>query len=226
MIKRIIFIILAILIMTGCNVGVQQTISAQPPTKTSEPATATQLKSSPALPTATKSAPAAAALTPAPTLPKSTAGPLTMTNPAFSNNVPIPKKFTCDAENLSPAIEWSNVPEAALSLALIADDPDAPGGTWVHWVLYNIPPTLKKLPEGIAKGAEISGIGLQGLTSFGDAGYGGPCPPQGSPHRYYFRLYALDLAPNLAAGMNSGKLQSAIKGHILAEAVLMGTYQR
>ncbi len=149
-----------------------------------------------------------------------------ISSPAFNDGQPIPKKFTCQGENVSPALSWSDVPAEARSLALVTEDPDAPSGTFIHWVVYNMPHTLTGLPEKVAATAEVIGIGSQGIAGFGRAGYGGPCPPPGKPHRYYFKLYALDLDPSLPPGLNAAGLQKQIAGHILAQAQWMGTYQR
>lgn len=145
---------------------------------------------------------------------------------AFTDGQPIPTRYTCSGENISPTLAIEGVPTGAKSLVLIMDDPDAPSGTWVHWVLYNIPPTVTDLPERLASDAQLSGIGSQGPTSFGRPGYGGSCPPAGKAHRYFFKLYALDLEPTLKAGLDKGSLLKQMEGHILAEAQVMGTYQR
>ncbi len=149
-----------------------------------------------------------------------------ITSPAFTEGNPIPRKYTCDAEDLSPPLNWSGVPAEAKSLALIADDPDAPVGTWVHWVIFNLPPSLAGLPEGIAKTPMVEGLGLQGNNDFRRSGYGGPCPPRGKPHRYFFKLYALDTSLALGAGATKADVEKAMRGHILAQGQLMGTYGR
>ena len=149
-----------------------------------------------------------------------------ISSPAFSEGNPISKKYSCDAEDLSPPLAWSGIPAGAKSLALIADDPDAPDGTWVHWVLFNIPATLTSLPEGVKKSPTVENIGTQGKNGFGKAGYGGPCPPKGKSHRYFFKLYALDTALNLQAGASKADLEKAMQGHILAQGQLMCTYGR
>ena len=151
-----------------------------------------------------------------------------LTSTAFSEGASIPKKYTCDAEDASPPLAWSGLPQGIKSLALIADDPDAPVGTWVHWVIYNIPPTLAGLPEGVAKTAAVQGIGTQGKSGFGKPGYGGPCPPRGhGPHRYTFTLYALDIASlKLKAGAGRREMEAALRGHILAQATYLGRYER
>lgn len=147
---------------------------------------------------------------------------------AFENGSAIPSLYTCDGENISTPLSWHAVPPAAKSLALICSDPDASNGDWVHWVVYNIPPEVNSLPEKIAAQAsvEIAGVVLtQGLNSWPKVGYGGPCPPSGT-HHYFFKLYALALTPNLPAGLTKHKLLEKIRGHVLAEAQLMGTYAR
>jgi hypothetical protein len=154
-----------------------------------------------------------------------TAMTIQITSPAFSEGNPIPKKYTCDAEDVSPPLAWSGLPAGTQSMALIADDPDAPVGTWVHWVIFNLPPTLPGLSEGIAKTPTVEG-GIQGNNDFRKAGYGGPCPPRGKPHRYFFKLYALDTSLALEAGASKADVEKAMRGHILAQGQLMGTYSR
>ncbi len=149
-----------------------------------------------------------------------------LTSPAFSNEGVIPQQHTCDGADLSPELAWSGLPAGTGSLALICDDPDAPGRTWVHWVLYNLPADAAGLPEGLPAEAEPPAGGVHGKSDFGRLGYGGPCPPAGKPHRYYFRLYALDTQLDLAAGASKGEVVDAMHGHILAQGELMGTYQR
>lgn len=151
---------------------------------------------------------------------------MNITSPAFSDGASIPARFTCQGENLSPQLDWSGVPSGARSLALVVSDPDAPGGTFIHWVLYNLPPQTSGLPEGVPASERLSSGAAQGRNDFGRIGYGGPCPPPGKPHRYIFTLYALDLAPDLPAGLNAARLNSLMRGHILAQASLTGLYQR
>jgi len=161
-----------------------------------------------------------------------TAGPggfamaFALTSKAFDNGGNIPKKFTCDGPDVSPALAWNDPPVGTRSLALISDDPDAPMGTWVHWVAFDIPAGTRELPEGVAKTADLPGGGRQGRTDFGRVGYGGPCPPPGKPHRYYFKLYALDAQLSLKPGSTKADVEKAMKGHILAQAELMGRYGR
>jgi len=149
-----------------------------------------------------------------------------LSSPAFAEGAPIPARYTCDGENVSPPLKWSNVPPGTKSIALIADDPDAPAGTWVHWVMYNIPPATTELPEALPTTEVILSQVRQGVTDFKRPGYGGPCPPGGSPHRYFFRLYALDTELQLQPRATQKDLVGAIQGHILAQGQLMGTYQR
>jgi Raf kinase inhibitor-like YbhB/YbcL family protein len=145
---------------------------------------------------------------------------------AFSNGEAIPKKFTCDGPDVSPQLSWKEAPAATQSFALITDDPDAPAGTWVHWVLYNLPANTRELPEGMEKQERLATGALQGRNDFRRIGYGGPCPPPGKPHRYYFKLFALDTKLDLKAGATKPDLEHAMKGHILGEAELVGRYGR
>jgi Raf kinase inhibitor-like YbhB/YbcL family protein len=146
-------------------------------------------------------------------------------SPAFKQGDFIPSRYTCDGEDISPALKWTNVPEGTKSLALICDDPDAPIGDWVHWVLYNIPPETKELKENIPPDKILKDGSIHGLNDWKRYGYGGPCPPSGV-HRYFFKLYALDTKLNLAPGATKRQLLEAMKGHIIAQGELMGKYQR
>lgn len=148
-----------------------------------------------------------------------------VTSTAFSKGEMIPAKYTCDGDDLSPPLAWEGVPAAAESLALISDDPDAPKGTWVHWVLYNLPPETRTLPEGVPPDATLPSGAKQGITDFRRLGYGGPCPP-GGIHRYYFKIYALDTLLQLASAATKADVEQAMAGHILASGQLMGRYQR
>ncbi|MCX7624781.1 MAG: YbhB/YbcL family Raf kinase inhibitor-like protein [Candidatus Sumerlaeaceae bacterium] len=150
---------------------------------------------------------------------------LTVTSPAFSEGGPIPSKYTCDGPDFSPPLEIRHIPDGTKSLALISDDPDAPRGTWVHWVLYDWPPTQPDLPENLPKTGELSNGAKQGTNDFRRLGYGGPCPPSGT-HRYFFKVYALDTVLGKPSGLTKAQLEAAMKGHILAEGVLMGRYAR
>jgi Raf kinase inhibitor-like YbhB/YbcL family protein len=148
-----------------------------------------------------------------------------ITSTAFANEEMIPRRYTCDGEDISPPLSWRGVPPGAESLALIADDPDAPRKTWVHWVAYNLPAANGGLPENVPPEKTIVGGGRQGTSDFGRVGYGGPCPPSGI-HRYFFRLYALDAELGLAPGATKEELLQAMAGHVLGEAQVMGRYRR
>lgn len=144
---------------------------------------------------------------------------------AFAEGSMIPKKYTCDGINVSPPIQWSVVPEGTKSLAIICDDPDAPMGTWVHWVIYNLPAGINELPENVPTQPTLPDGSRQGRNDFGKIGYGGPCPPRGV-HRYYFKIYALSEELKVEGDLTKSRLLDAMKGHVLAEGQLMGTYKR
>ena len=148
-----------------------------------------------------------------------------LTSTAFEEGGMIPAEYTCDGQNISPPLAWSGVPDGAKTLALIADDPDAPRGTWVHWIVYQIPPTEKGLPENVPARATLDNGARQGTNDFKKTAYGGPCPPSGT-HRYFFKLYALDADLNLPPGATKDQLLKATEGHVLAEGQLMGRYKR
>ncbi len=150
---------------------------------------------------------------------------LALSSPAFAHGQSIPRKYTCDGEDVSPPLSWSGAPPGTKSFALIADDPDAPAGTWVHWVLYDIPSQNTGLPEHVHAEAKLADSGVRGSNSWQRLGYGGPCPPGGT-HRYFFKLYALDAVLSLPAGSGKTQLLFAMEGHVLAQTDLMGTYQR
>ena len=151
---------------------------------------------------------------------------LELSSNSFSSGGNIPRQFTCDAEDRSPELHWSKPPDGTRSIALIADDPDAPVGTWVHWVLFNLPPDTQSLPEGVPKTDSLENGASQGTNDFGNVGYGGPCPPPGKPHRYFFKLYALDSPLSLKAGAKKADVERSMKGHILAQGECMGRYGR
>ena len=150
---------------------------------------------------------------------------LQLKSSAFSNGGTIPSKFTCDGPDLSPGLSWNDPPTDTKVFALIMDDPDAPAGTWVHWVLYDLPASLRELPEGVPKKKDLESGARQGSNDFGKIGYGGPCPPRGAAHRYSFRLYALDRPAQLRAGAAKSDVERAMKGHILAQSELIGRFQ-
>lgn len=149
-----------------------------------------------------------------------------ITSSSFPDGAAIPKKFTCDGENISPQLSWTTVPNGTKSLALITEDPDAPAGTWTHWVLFDLPGDARQLPEGVAPSNELPDGAKQGKNDFGKIGYGGPCPPPGKAHRYFFKLYALSSDPEVQAGASKQHLLHAMEGYILAQTEIVGTYQR
>ena len=154
-----------------------------------------------------------------------------ITSTAFSEGQPIPQIYTCQGKNISPQLQWTGVPPNTKSFALICDDPDAPDPdapkmTWVHWVLYDLPSTISKLPEDVAKTPTLPDGSKQGITDFKRIGYGGPCPPPRDAHRYFFKLYALDKMLDLKPGLTKNDLLKAMESHVLAQGQLMGTYQR
>ena len=151
---------------------------------------------------------------------------LQLSSTAFVEGQPISEKHTCQGLDVSPPLKWSGAPPATKSFALIADDPDAPVGTWVHWVLFDLPPATTELAEDTPKSQHLPGNAKQGLNDFRRLGYGGPCPPPGKPHRYFFKLYALDTLLDLKPGISKKDLLKAMEGHVIAEGQLMGTYQR
>ena len=145
---------------------------------------------------------------------------LKITSPAFQNNDNIPSKYTCDGSDINPSLMIENCPAGAKSFALICDDPDAPMGTWVHWVLWNIPPSVKEIKEN-----SVPQGGVEGMNDFRKHSYGGPCPPSGT-HRYFFKVYALDTLLIISPNSTKADLEKAIKGHILAQGQLIGLYKR
>jgi Raf kinase inhibitor-like YbhB/YbcL family protein len=150
---------------------------------------------------------------------------IVMKSSAFPNGGSIPAKYTCDGEDISPPIEWGPLPPGTVTIALIVDDPDAPRGTWVHWVVYNIPSEDRWLPEDIPNQPIQPDCCLQGLNDFRRIGYGGPCPP-GGVHRYFFKLYALNVKLDLAPGSTKAQLLEAMEGHIIGTGEYIGTYSR
>lgn len=143
-----------------------------------------------------------------------------LSSTAFAEGDAIPRKYTCDGDNVSPALSWQGAPQATKSLVLIMDDPDAPSGTFVHWILFDIPPAFSLLREG------VRGVGMPGANSYRKVGYNGPCPPPGPAHRYFFKVYALDQLLRLRPGVIKAELEGAMQGHILDSGQLMGRYGR
>ena len=148
-----------------------------------------------------------------------------LTSTAFIEGAMIPQRYTCDGENISPPLVWAGVPSGTRSLALICDDPDAPVGTWDHWVLYNIPADTAGLQESIPEKTILDTGAVHGSNSWGRIGYGGPCPPGGT-HRYFFKLFALDTLLDLKSGATTSQLLEAMEGHVLTQGQLMGKYRR
>jgi Raf kinase inhibitor-like YbhB/YbcL family protein len=149
-----------------------------------------------------------------------------LTSAAFQEGQTIPRQYTADGKDISPPLQWDEPPQGTQSWALICDDPDAPRGTWVHWVLFNLPAETRSLEEGMPASATLANAAKQGKNDFRKLGYGGPAPPPGKPHRYFFKLYAVDQQLDLAAGATKAELVAALKGHVLAEGQLMGRYGR
>ena len=145
---------------------------------------------------------------------------------AFQAGADIPRKHTCDGGDVSPLLRWEKAPAGTKAFALIVDDPDAPAGTWVHWVIYDLPAQTKELAEGTPKTETLANGAKQGMNDFRRIGYSGPCPPPGPPHRYFFKLYALDAPTNLSPRATKQQLLESMKGHVLAEAELVGRYKR
>jgi len=148
-----------------------------------------------------------------------------LTSPAFQDNGPIPSKYTCDSENISPPLQWENIPDKTKAIVLICDDPDAPMGTWVHWVLYNLPKEKRSLEENFPDDETLEKGIRQGLNDFGHLGYGGPCPPGGT-HRYFFKIYALDCRFEITQIPDKKMIENLMTGHILAQGLLTGKYTR
>lgn len=157
---------------------------------------------------------------------------LRINSPAFADGDTMPVKYTCDGDDVSPKLEWSGIPDSAKSLALICDDPDAPMGTWVHWVIFNIPPEAAGFDEnytpskGVSKASAPDEGPIDGINDFRCYGYKGPCPPSGPAHRYFFKLYALDTILNLKTGASKADVEKAMSGHIIARAEIIAKYKR
>ncbi len=158
-------------------------------------------------------------------VPTNEAGPFLLASAAFAQGEAIPARYSCDGENVSPSLAWTDPPAGTKSFALIMDDPDAPLDTWTHWVIYNIPTAALGLPESIPAGDQLPDGSLHGMNSWKETGYGGPCPPSGT-HRYFFKLYALDTVLDLEAGVTAQELIRAMEGHLLGQTELMGVYSK
>jgi len=151
---------------------------------------------------------------------------LTVSSTSFPAGTEIPKKFTCAGEDMSPQLSWSGAPSSVQAFALITDDPDAPAGTWTHWVLYDLPSSTTSLNEGLSKSDQLPDGSKQGRNDFRRIGYNGPCPPAGKPHRYFFKVYALDRKFDIKPGAARSEVEKAMQGHVLAQGEYMGTYRR
>lgn len=151
---------------------------------------------------------------------------ITITSTAFSAGGSIPVKFTGQGDDISPDLAWRDAPASLKSYALVCDDPDAPSGTWVHWTMWNIPPSTTSLPQGVPSDETLADGAVQGMTSSGHSGYSGPMPPRGNAHHYYFRIYALDTVLSLPPSASRAELDRAMRGHVVSQGQLMGTYQR
>jgi Raf kinase inhibitor-like YbhB/YbcL family protein len=156
--------------------------------------------------------------------PENTPEVMKLMSSAFAEGQRIPRPYTCDGVNVSPPLEWSGVPKTAQTLAIIAEDPDAPAGTWVHWVLYNLPAANIGMVENLTQDEKLKAGGFQGKNDFEKIGYGGPCPPSGT-HRYFFKIYAIDTELSLKAGATKADVENAMAGHVVSQAQLMGTYR-
>lgn len=237
----VLLILLSSLVASGCGAPATSTPQASPPTPTStsspQPEKEYTPEASPPTPTSTSSpqpekedTPEASPPTPSPTSsPQPVKGDEEMafqlTSSAFQPEGSIPAKYTCQGEDTSPPLRWSDPPVETASFALIVDDPDAPMGTWVHCVLYNLPGDVRELAESTLSDANLPDGSRQGNNSWGRTGYGGPCPPSGT-HRYFFKLYALDAELDLVEGATKEQLLQAMEGHILAQTELMGLYSK
>jgi hypothetical protein len=151
---------------------------------------------------------------------------LRISTPIWKPGEKIPRKYTCDDKDVSPPLVFEGAPAGTGAFAMICDDPDAPVGLWVHWVIYNIPGTAAGLKEGVPLDAKLKDGSLQGTNSWEKIGYGGPCPPPGKPHRYFFKLYALDAPLKAPSGLTAKALEETIRGHVLGQAEMIGTYGR
>jgi Raf kinase inhibitor-like YbhB/YbcL family protein len=151
---------------------------------------------------------------------------ISVSSNAFEHGSSIPVDYTCDGADRSPALSWEGLPDGTQSIALIVDDPDAPGRTFVHWVIYNIPANITGLPAAMPKNSSLKDGSMQGKNDFGRIGYFGPCPPPGKPHRYFFKVYALDTVLNLKSGASDSQLEAAMSGHILAQGEMVGKFGR
>ncbi len=151
---------------------------------------------------------------------------LTVLSAAFVMNAAIPTNYTCSGRDISPPLSWSAPPAGTQSIAILCDDPDAPVGDWVHWVIFNLPANTNSLPEAVPAKSQLPNGATQGMNDFGRGGYGGPCPPSGKPHRYFFKVFALDTKLSLTSKASKKELLRAIEGHVVAKGELVGTFKR
>ena len=232
----LVLVLTSILVVTACGGGETTTTTTQPATTatTSEPTTTATTEPDPTTPPPTTDSttppttePTTIPTTPPTTEPTTPPEPeeMVITSAAFEEGGIIPDMYSCDGADISPELNWTGVPEGTHELALVMDDPDAPGGTFVHWVIYDIPADVTSLEENLPKTMELANGAVQGLNDFMGIGYGGPCPPAGQSHRYFVTLYAIDADLELGAVLNKGMLLATIEGHVLAEAQLMGNFQ-
>jgi Raf kinase inhibitor-like YbhB/YbcL family protein len=217
-----IFWVIALVSLTSCSNGpvVNNLPTGSKPTVTLEEKTSTFVVKPEPTQLATETS-----MPNKPTIVEATKMVYQLTSPVFDHKQAIPEKYTCKDKNISPELKWNDPPQGTVAFGLIVDDPDAPAGTWVHWVIYNIPGSLRGLPESVPNDKVIIDIGINGINSSNKYGYSGPCPPFGT-HRYFFRLYALDQMLDLKPGANKPELIKAMQGHILAIAELMGTFAK
>jgi Raf kinase inhibitor-like YbhB/YbcL family protein len=228
-------VVLLAVAVSGCGPGPAPadvaTATSAPPTEAAEPTEAPEQEQQEeggeeeALPTETAEPTEAPEQEEEKPMPEEPAASFELTSPAFAPEEAIPQQYSCDGEDISPPLEWTDPPEGTQSFALIVDDPDAPAGIWVHWVLYNLPGEARGLAEGVPPDAELPDGSRHGENSWGRTDYGGPCPPSGT-HRYFFKLYALDTVLDLDAGASKETLLETMEGHILAQAETMGVYSR
>jgi len=218
--RAILILVLSILLLGACTVPPENSEPEAPPAAvdpTEPPAEATEASEPTVAPEPTD----------APAEPTEAAMPFELSSPAFTQGGPIPMKYSCDGDDISPLLTWGDPPASTQTFALIMDDPDAPSGTWDHWILFNIPADTRELVEDLpitGKNQDPNAI-FVGNNSWGRADYGGPCPPNGT-HRYFFKLYALDTTVSLLPGATKAQVETEINGHILAQTELMGTFSR
>ena len=207
--------------------GVAKDMAAQQDKGTTAPDTSTQQDKGTTAPDKGAVTPDKGAVTPDKGIATpDSAATFTLTSTAFADKAAIPQKHSYDGADVSPALAWTGAPAGTKSFALIVDDPDPPGGSFIHWLLYDMDPTTTSLSEGVARNATVTGVGNQGITGFGKVGYWGPCPPSGTTHNYKFMLYALGKKLNLMAGATHAQLTAAITGNSLGMVTLTGTYKR